>query len=270
MSDIRIIRKKELNNNKIIQYAEWDNKNETPKYIDDLLHSYLIERNWNKFIKNGSTVIDIGAHSGDTLIPLILKTTDNGNINSTILCIEPNPLVNKILTKNSELNKDLCKIIILSNAITKTDNEDVILWDHGNDMCNGGIIHDDMSDLLKNKLNDIPNKKGVHVKGFTLGTICYQYLTPDELSKLNFIKIDTEGYDREIIESSKEFLNKYKPKVFLEWFDFYDYNDSVKLFNIIKDINYIAYDPISLKKADVDNKIWDLIIIHKDTDINDI
>jgi len=57
---------------------------------------------------------------------------------------------------------------------------------------------------------------------------------------------------------------KYKPVVFMEWFNFYGEEDSNKLFQIIEDINYIPFNPITLEVANVKNKIWDLLLIHKD------
>lgn len=50
----------------------------------------------------------------------------------------------------------------------------------------------------------------------------------------------------------------------MEWFDWYNHEDSIKLFDVIKDINYIPFNPITLEKADVNHKIWDLLIIHEE------
>ena len=50
----------------------------------------------------------------------------------------------------------------------------------------------------------------------------------------------------------------------MEWFDFYGEEDSNKLFQIIEDINYFPFNPITLEVASVKNKIWDLLLIHKD------
>jgi hypothetical protein len=131
-------------------------------------------------------------------------------------------------------------------------------------MCNGGIIHNKFSNILKERLTNIENIKGVKCIGMTLETICNIYLTKNEIENISFIKIDTEGYDREIIKNSSKFLNEIKPVLFIEWFDFYDINESIILFDIIKQINYIPFDPSTFEIANVNNKIWDLILIHKD------
>jgi hypothetical protein len=75
MSVIRNTEVKIINNFKI-EYNTWNHNLESDKKIDDLINTYLYHNNWNKFIKPGSNVIDIGAHSGDTLIPIILSSSD--------------------------------------------------------------------------------------------------------------------------------------------------------------------------------------------------
>jgi len=252
-------------NNCNVELYTWNHKYEGEKKINDLINHYLISQNWDKFIKTNSNTIDIGAHSGDTVIPLFLAGSDYGKFKTKVLAIEPNPIVREICELNATKNiSDNISIKVLPYAITEKDNEDVVLFDHGNEMCNGGIIHDGFSEELKNMLNNIHNKIGVNVVGMTLKTICETNFTQEELKNLSFIKIDTEGYDREIIKSSKDFLNEHKPVVFMEWFDFYNNEESQKLFNVINDINYIPFNPVTLELANVENKIWDLLIIHKD------
>lgn len=243
----------------------WNHEKETIKLIDDVINHYYFNQNWNKFIRENSNTIDIGAHSGDTLIPLILGGTNFFKSKTKILALEPNPYVRECCELNALNNiSENVEIIVSPFAITDKDNTDVVLYDHGNDMCNGGIIHDGFTEELKQYLTDTPNKKGVECTGMTLETICNKYFTEEEVKNISFIKIDTEGYDREIINSSKQFLNKYKPVIFMEWFDFYNEKESLKLFEIIKDINYIPFNPITLEMANVKNKIWDLLLIHKD------
>ena len=104
---------------------------------------------------------------------------------------------------------------MLPYAITDVNNVSVMLHDHGNNMCNGGIIHDGLSEHVKNLLINTPNKKKTECIGRTLDSICNEYFTKDEIKNISFIKIDTEGYDREIIYSSKDFLNEYKPVIFI-------------------------------------------------------
>jgi len=255
---------KKINEN-FIYYHSLIHEKEPQYRIEQLESNYLKTQNWNKFIKPGSVTIDIGAHSGDTLIPLILAGSDYFKVKTKIIAFEPNPTVFDTCKKNVDSNSsDLVEIKLFPFAIIDKDNKEMEFSDHGNNMCNGGIIHDNMSEHLKNMLTNTPNRKSFICKGYTLNTICNSHLNEEEIKNISFIKIDTEGYDREIVISSKDFLMKYKPVVFMEWFNFYGEEDSNKLFQIIEDINYIPFNPITLEVANVKNKIWDLLLIHKD------
>jgi FkbM family methyltransferase len=252
-------------NETVIYLHRLEHENEAIQTIEQLESDYLKNQNWNKFIKPGSVTIDIGAHSGDTLIPLIIAGSNNLKCKTKILAFEPNKVVFDTCKKNVDSNlSDLVDIKLFPFAIIDEDDKDVEFSDHGNNMCNGGIIHDNMNDHLKNMLINTPNRKSFICKGYTLNTICNTHLTEEEIKNISFIKIDTEGYDREIVISSKDFLMKYKPVIFMEWFDFYGEEDSNKLFQIIEDINYIPFNPITLEVANVKNKIWDLLLIQKD------
>lgn len=181
----------------MLKFHTWNNENEHIKLIDDLINNYINNNNWCKFIKENSNTIDIGAHSGDTLIPLILLGTNYFKSKTKILALEPNPYVRECCELNALSNSfENIEIHVLPFAITDKDNEQVTLFDHGNNMCNGGIIHDGLSEHVKQLLTNTPNKKGVDVVGMTLNTICSKYFTEDEKQNISFIKIDTEGYDR--------------------------------------------------------------------------
>ena len=256
------IDEKTINGNKLVLYT-WNHDCESIKYIQSQL-DFAHYNNWFTFIKPGSTTIDIGVHSGDTIIPLIVAGSQYFQEPTRILGIEPNPKIIPIANLNIKMNNsDMAKISMVEAAVTNKDDVDVVFSDHKNGMCNGGIIHDKMSKELQNELNTLIGTQ-IMCKGYTLETICKNNLTSNELDKLSFIKIDTEGYDREIIESSATFLEIHKPCLFIEWFQLYKEEDSLKLFEIIDKINYIAFDPHTLTKATIDNYIHDLLLIHKE------
>jgi FkbM family methyltransferase len=244
-------------NNKNYYYVEWNHPKEGAKDIHSLINAFSNTFNWNKLIKKNSTVIDIGAHSGDTLIPITTLCT-----NGTILCIEPNSNVREILQINAELNKGAANIIVASEVVTTTNTDSILLFDHNNEHCNGGIIDNSLSKESVKKIRSCA-VNSIECKGLTLEAICNKYLSKEQINNLDFIKIDTEGHDKSIIRSAKEFLNKHKPNLFIEWFNWFNEEDNNDLFNTIQTINYVPYDPITLKPANVKNKISDLLLIHK-------
>jgi FkbM family methyltransferase len=251
-----------INGHDVVLYT-WDHENEAVKLIESQIN-FARHNNWFTFIKPGSTTIDIGVHSGDTIIPLMVAGSQYFRQPTRILGIEPNPAVIPIASLNIGKNtSDMAKITMAEVAITDKDDVDVVFSDHGNGMCNGGIIHDNMSEELKNTLTGMIGQQ-ITCKGYTLETVCKQHLTSDEIEKISFIKIDTEGYDREIVQSSVAFLNRYKPCLYIEWFLHYGEEDSLKLFEVIEDANYIPFNPVTLDRATVENYIHDLLLIHKE------
>jgi len=79
------------------------------------------------------------------------------------------------------------------------------------------------------------------------------------------MKTDCEGYDQEILLSSKDVLNQIKPTLFIEWFAWFQPDESERLFRIIDDINYVALHPGTLQPVTASGqKLDDLTCIHKD------
>ena len=152
-------------NNCKIEYYTWNHQFEGDKNINALIDNYLIDDNWSKFITKGSNTIDIGAHSGDTIIPLYIAGSDYGTLKTKVLAIEPNPIVREICELNAKSNISTnVEIEVVSFAITDKDDIKVLLFDHGNEMCNGGIIHNGFSEELKNKLKQLETAKLKSVK----------------------------------------------------------------------------------------------------------
>ena len=66
----------------------------------------------------------------------------------------------------------------------------------------------------------------------------------DKIEKLSFIKIDTEGYDKEIIKSISDLIAAYKPTIVAESFGMSSDEAKMELFEVISkqgyDIFYFA------------------------------
>ncbi|HYV95675.1 MAG TPA: FkbM family methyltransferase, partial [Chitinophagales bacterium] len=95
-----------------VKFARWQNPFEAEKIISQSQVNF-----YKRFLKKGDLVIDIGAHVGDTTLPMALAVGREG----TTLAFDPNPYVFKILKENSELNKSMTNILPLNFAITATD-----------------------------------------------------------------------------------------------------------------------------------------------------
>jgi FkbM family methyltransferase len=198
-----------------IEFANWDNPLLSPKFVSQEMVDFF-----KKFIKKGDLVIDIGANIGDTTVPMALAAGSSG----ITLGFDPNPYVFKILEINASLNKDKQNIIPLLNAISVKD-EDFYYVSSEASFSNGAISPTKES---KHGKFVYPNK----IKGINL----LQFLEANYRERLNdfsFIKIDTEGYDKEIIKSIHELIEKYKPTIVAESFGDSTNEEKIELHDVI-------------------------------------
>ncbi|WP_201727819.1 FkbM family methyltransferase [Acidocella sp. C78] len=189
----------------------------------------------------------------------MFKSGKNGDTRGKVFAIEPNPDVFKVLEINAALNSHICDIIPLRIAISDADCE-IVINDHGNANCNGGIISDTFSNELQERLKSITGYS-FKAHGYTLESFVKKFLTEDEAESLSFIKIDCEGYDKEILRASRDFLVKRRPIIQIEWFDWFSLEESADMFSVISSINYTAINPFTGAVVEYNEKLPDLILL---------
>jgi FkbM family methyltransferase len=214
----------------IVKYAQWKHPLETEKTIDP-----KIVAEHKKYIKPGDLCIDIGAHSGDSTIPMAIATGKTG----LVLALEPNPYVYPVLEKNVRLNRETMNIFpIMAAASTEEGAIELEYSDAG--YCNGGK-HEGISVF----------RHGHAYKLLTHAINLSQELKTDfknELPKFKFLKTDAEGFDLYILQSLEEVINTYKPFVKSEVFKKTSLEYRKKMLKFFTSKNY---------------KIW---VIHNDGD----
>src|SRR5436190_2005868 len=95
-----------------------------------------------RFLRPGDVAIDIGAHTGDTTLPIALAVGATGRV----LGLEPNPYVFPVLECNASLNPAKTSILPLNFAAMRTDG--FYEFQYGEEgYCNGGF-HEGMSKWL--------------------------------------------------------------------------------------------------------------------------
>jgi len=183
----------ELPGDGTVEYAQWLHPHETEKEITQSSIDAL-----RKFLSPGDVAIDIGAHTGDSTIPIALAVGKQGRV----LALEPNRYVFSVLKKNAELNAVKTNIIPLMFAATPEDAEMEFQYSDSG-YCNGGRF-DGMS-------------KWLHGHAFKLkvqGRNLYSFLQanyPELLPKIRYIKVDTEGYESVVLQSLSELISQCKP-----------------------------------------------------------
>jgi FkbM family methyltransferase len=206
-----------------VEYAQWLHPFESQKEITNSNINF-----YRKLARPGSMIIDIGAHTGDTTVPMALAVGKSG----VVLALEPNKYVYKILEKNASLNRAHTNIIPLCFAATSEDGNFVFNYSDAS-FNNGGF------------LSEIHSKK--HHHNYTLevtGKNLQRYLSDNfaaELEKLDLLKVDAEGYDKEILKTIPEILDRYKPNLMVECYKRLDQSERFELFDIIAGHGYTLY-----------------------------
>jgi FkbM family methyltransferase len=203
-------------------------------YTPDLVCDYIrvfgnweenIQKEFEKYVKPGDTVIDAGAFIGTHTIKLSKLVGPTGQVYS----FEANPKTFKILQKNVELN-NLTNVKIFNKGLSDTAGY-IKLVSH--DFYNSG------ADTWSSTSSSDPN---------TTETITIDSLN---LPQLNFMKIDVEGMETKVFMGMKDTIKKFKPVILFEsWKKEYnqtiDTLKSLNNYNIIKIKNSLCDDYIAI------------------------
>ena len=176
--------------------------------------NFLKKKNINEF----KVFLDIGAHKGES-IKLFSK---NFKINK-IYSFEPSPISYKILEKNIKNFKknNFSTEIIIENIALGNSNEDIFMK-HIIESSSSTIRDLNMNSkyfkkkffFLKNSVNQSLFKE-IKVKQIPLS----KYVDENKIENVDFIKIDTEGYELEVLKGAKEILYKAKYILFEHHYD---------------------------------------------------
>ncbi len=211
--------------NTVVHFARWlhPHRNEAKKTITtQMLDAY------REILKEGDFCIDIGAHTGDSTLPMALAVGNSG----CTLALEPNPFVYHVLGKNTRANKHAVNIKTMMAAAAPAEGFMEFEYSDAG-FCNGG------------RHEGIPAIK--HGHPFKLEVFCVDLekeLREDYselLARLKFIKVDAEGYDLYVLKSMRDIIRTYKPIIKAEVFKKTDSRYRKELLSFFLDLGYIVY-----------------------------
>ena len=167
------------------------------------LFDYLYQKKWIKFLKKNNysefkLLIDIGAHKGESI-----KIFSKNFIIKKIISFEASPINYKYLKKEIEKNEKAYSNteIVLEN--TALGAEDKIIQFKQFDESSSSTIKeiDEKSNYYKRKFRLINffNNKKIYQKIKIRISKLKDYIERNNIKKIDFMKIDTEGYEFEIL-----------------------------------------------------------------------
>jgi len=181
-----------------------------------------------EYVSEGDLVIDIGAHMGDTTVPLAFAAGQTG----ITIAIEPNPYVFKVLEINAKLNSESTNIVPMCFAVTESEGKCTFLYSDAS-FCNGG-------DLGSIEDQSHKHKFPLEVDGRNLENILRRDYK-DKLHRLTYIKIDVEGYDKEVIRSISGILREFRPTLVAEVLKKLTPAERDELYDVLQSCGYQPY-----------------------------
>jgi FkbM family methyltransferase len=150
--------------------------------------------------KEGDIVVDIGAHMGRYTIP----SAKSVGVSGKVIAVEAHPYNFGILQHNLKLNK-LTNVSALNSAVySKKANLKLYLPDED---LGYTMHHSLMTNYLSTKYNNEIERKFVEVEADTLDNL----LKSCGITTVNWIKIDVEGAEYEVLKGAGEILSTNKP-----------------------------------------------------------
>jgi FkbM family methyltransferase len=207
----------------LIQYAQWQHPYDVPKVITQPAVDAI-----RQFVSPGDFVIDIGAHSGDTTVPMALAAGQGG----CTLALEPNPYVFKVLAANAALNRDATNIVPHCCAATQSDGDFVFHYSDAG-FCNGGF-------RSQQRWRFYRRKHALRIQGRNLLAMLRTEFA-EWLPKLSYIKVDAEGYDRAILDSILPIIRERRPVIRTEVYRKLLARERQELFDLLADAGYLVH-----------------------------
>ncbi len=160
------------------------------------------ERIYNALDLVGRTVIEVGAHIGLYSVMLSQRVGKRGRV----IAVEPNPVNYKLLRSNLRLNR--CTNALPVEAGVGSENGQLKLVANRYATATGTFKRDKHERFREKSINLIE----AVVPVMTLDEIIRKH----DLTEVDFVKIDTEGFEPQVIQGMDAVLNKFSPLIYFE------------------------------------------------------
>ncbi len=190
--------------------------------------AYMIETFLKKFLKKDAVTFDVGAHTGS--YSLLLRKTYPG---IQIFTFEPNPETFSILSQNVKQQN----INIVQLALGGSDtNAQIYSYSDEKDS--------EHASLHKEVMTGLHHSKEVVTYDITVETLD-TFCTKNDIKGIDFLKIDTEGNEFDVLKGAKNMLSQNK--ICIIQFEFNEMNVVSRVFlkdfyEILPDYNFYRLD----------------------------
>jgi len=183
---------------------------------------------FEKYVKKDFVVLEGGCHIGTHSIKL-------GKLCKKLYCFEPLPTSYDLLIKNVQEN-NLTNVKTFKNALSDNATKVFFNWVLPFNPGASGLHDNPMGNI-----NSTPTD--IQVETLTIDSL--------NLSELDFIKLDVEGYELKALKGGIETIKKFKPIITLEcWENHQGYSSLTHTQTIFKEIIDLGYSVSSITYND--------------------
>ncbi len=203
----------------------------------------------NNEVKKGMTVLDIGAHIGLMVVIFSKKVGREG----AVYAFEPTPSTFKILQETIKLNNVKNVNAIPVALAEKKGKLNFYISDNSADNSNS---------LVNNHRTD-RKEEAIEVEVNTVD----HFVAEEKINNIDFIKIDVEGAEFQLLKGSIGTIKKHKPKIILSIHPegIKNFGDSAEdIWNLLNDARYkILFDSKELSRKEFTEKtgLFDVFLV---------
>lgn len=196
-------------------------------------------RLYARLIRRGDTVLDIGANIGAHTLPFAKLVGPQGRV----VAFEPTQYAFGKLRRNLALNPDLasrvnaCQVALLESPLADVPKQIYSSWPL-----------EAATDLHSVHGGKMQSTQGAHAA--TLD----QMVEVIGLERVNFIKLDVDGHEPEVLAGALETIGRFRPRILLEWAPYlFEHKDRLlqDAMRGLRDLGYRAHVAGSAMSGDV-------------------
>ena len=179
-------------------------------------HESIIDEMGSSNLKPGDIALDLGAHVGT----FTRRALDEGA--AKVIAVDPDPVQVEFLNRNFAVEIAQGRVIIVPKAIWKNEGTLTLHTSHMNSAMSSIVRSQRGGDL------EVP-------------TVSIDQLVAElGLERVDYLKIDIEGAEREALEGAQETITKYQPRLLIDSYHMVD--DAQVLPRMVTDSSE-AYSP---------------------------
>jgi len=196
-------------------------------------------RLYARLIRRGDTVLDIGANIGAHTLPFAKLVGSHGRV----VAFEPTQYAFGKLQRNLALNPELAsrvsayQVALLESRLADVPRQIYSSWPL-----------EAATDLHSVHGGKMQSTQGAHAA--TLD----QMVEVIGLERVNFIKVDVDGHEPEVLAGALETIGRFRPRILLEWAPYlFEHKDRLleDAMRGLRDLGYRAYVAGSAVSGDV-------------------